>query len=100
MLMKFIKVSSDGSVSGLENPSVIKYSYGSMLNLRVKMVFDFFIQLLVNPVCSLYKIWKDQNCHMQQGNRKFIIERLCIGFGGFLSNLKLLEMYNLFQREV
>ena len=35
MLMKYVEVTEDGTVKGLENKAAIKYAYGSMLNLRV-----------------------------------------------------------------
>lgn len=39
--MKYVKVEKDGTVLGLENKNAIKYAYGSMLNLRVRLLDVF-----------------------------------------------------------
>ena len=64
MLMKYVKVRTDGTIEGLENSSAIKYSYGSMLNLRVQLVFGFFLQALASPVCGLYYMYKSEGVHL------------------------------------
>ena len=60
MLMKYIQVSADGTVKGLDNTQAIKYGYGSMLNLRVQLTFGFAIDFNVFPPGHLYQIFKQQ----------------------------------------
>lgn len=93
MLMRYVKVSPDGEVSGLENASAIKYSYGSMLNLRVQLVFGFMLEGTVKTTWNLYWVFKDLGTHLRSDNRQFITDRLCFGFGGCLSNLKVKLLY-------
>jgi hypothetical protein len=71
-----------------------------MLNLRVQLVFGFFLQALATPVCSYYMMLKDEGVHLREDNRKYIIDKLCIGFGGCLCNLQVLSFYQQFKKEV
>ncbi len=58
MLMRYIKISKDGSIEGLENTQAIKYGYGSMLNLRVKLTYSFAINAVIFPSIALYQVLK------------------------------------------
>lgn len=49
LLMRYVKVSADGKVEGLENKQAIKYGYGSMLNLRVKLTYNFALRGVWQP---------------------------------------------------
>ena len=53
MLMRYVQVAADGKVSGLENKSAIKYGYGSMLNLRVRLVYGFAMSQIVRQARCL-----------------------------------------------
>jgi hypothetical protein len=57
--MKFAKVSPDGTVSGLEDASKVKYSFGSMLSLRVSIVF-LFIQISLSTLTDVHTLLKQQ----------------------------------------
>lgn len=59
MLMKYVQVSPAGEVFGLENKQAIKYGYGSMLYLRVKLVYSFAFSGILNPAKELSKIYKE-----------------------------------------
>lgn len=54
MLMKYVTVSADGVVNGLENKQAIKYGYGSMLNLRVILVYNFAMAFILTPTINQY----------------------------------------------
>ena len=56
MLMRYVQVKKDGTVIGLENKQTIKYGYGSMLNLRVRLTMGFALGYIVRPAVELYKI--------------------------------------------
>lgn len=58
MLMKYIQVKEDGEVLGLENKAAIKYAYGSMLNLRVKLTESFAIYFMVFPATNLQALFE------------------------------------------
>ena len=59
MLMKYTNVAEDGNVSGLGNASAVKYGYGSMLNLRVQLVFGFMLSGIHSPVSFAYRMLKN-----------------------------------------
>ncbi len=56
MLSKYVQVHSDGTVIGLENKQAIKYGYGSMLNLRIKLVMGFALAYIYGSGVILYEI--------------------------------------------
>ncbi len=45
-------------MEGLENTQAIKYGYGSMLNLRVKLTYSFALKCILEPAINLYQILK------------------------------------------
>lgn len=52
--MKYVQVEADGKVLGLENKQAIKYGYGSMLFLRVRLVYGFAFGSIIYPAKQLY----------------------------------------------
>jgi hypothetical protein len=56
MLSRYVQVEADGTVVGLENKQAIKYGYGSMLNLRVKLVNGFALAYIYAPGVIQYEI--------------------------------------------
>lgn len=58
LLMKYVKVEKDGSVTGLENKNAIKYAYGSMLNLRVRLLDAFTLGYTFLPSTDMLAICK------------------------------------------
>jgi hypothetical protein len=57
MLMKYVKVNENGEISGLENKQALKYGYGSMLNLRVKLTFTFSLAYIYMVSVDQYKVF-------------------------------------------
>ena len=100
MLMRYVQVHSDGSVHGLENTQSIKYSYGSMLNLRVQLVFGFATDFLVMPPQWLYKMLKQGGSETIEQNRKFILDKFCLGIGIILSNTQVYKLYLSYMSEL
>ena len=86
MLMRYVQVSADGTVAGLDNTSAIKYSYGSMLNLRVELSFLFAIDFNILPPTWLHSMLKQTGVQNQPEHRRFITDKLCIGLGTMMSN--------------
>lgn len=64
MLMKYVSVNPDGTVTGLENKSAIKYGYGSMLNLRVQLTFGFAMDFNVLPQHWIHNVNKQLGTEM------------------------------------
>ena len=71
---------------GLENKQAIKYGYGSMLNLRVKLVYGFAMGQIVRQAGVMYHILKKEGTAGTDVNRKIIIDLLSVGYGVFLGN--------------
>ena len=58
MLMRYIQVTPEGEVLGLENKAAVKYAYGSMLYLRVALPFHFAITHITTPARHLYALYE------------------------------------------
>lgn len=56
MLSRYVQVKENGEVLGLENKQAIKYGYGSMLNLRIKLVNSFAMAYGFLPGLIQYEI--------------------------------------------
>lgn len=56
MLSRYVQVKENGEVLGLENKQAIKYGYGSMLNLRIKLVNSFAMAYGYLPGLIQYEI--------------------------------------------
>ncbi len=56
MLCRYVQVHPDGTVVGLENKQAIKYGYGSMLNLRIKLVMGFALAYIYGTGVISYEI--------------------------------------------
>lgn len=56
MLSKYIQVKPNGEVLGLENKeAALKYGYGSMLNLRVILTYNFaFTHMIYPSMCNAF----------------------------------------------
>jgi len=100
MLMKYVNVGSDGTVSGLENKSAIKYAYGSMLNLRVQLTFGFAVDFNLLPLHWMHNVNKQLGTELEEVNRNFITDKLSIGLGIVLSNSEVLRMFEEYTREL
>jgi hypothetical protein len=61
MLCRFVSINDEGNVLGLDNKQSIKYSYGSMLNLRVQLVYGFAIGFIMNQTIYHYDVLKAKN---------------------------------------
>ena len=100
MLMKYVKIQKDGTVVGLENKSAIKYGYGSMLNLRVKLTYSFSISGIIMPTICLHDVLKRQGLEKSQNNRKMITDLLCLGFGTIIANKNTQHLFQLFLKNI
>ena len=56
MLSRYVQIQPNGTVLGLENKQAIKYGYGSMLNLRIKLVMGFALAYTYSPAVIQYEI--------------------------------------------
>lgn len=86
MLSRYVQVKSDGTVFGLENKQAIKYGYGSMLNLRIKLVMGFSLGYIYGPGVILYEICEKTGQANDPFVKKKLTETLCTGIGIVLSN--------------
>ena len=48
----------------------------------------------------MYSVFKQLGTEMNEMNRKFIIDKMCIGVGIVMSNVDVLRMFNEYQREL
>ena len=55
--MKYINVKPSGEVLGLEKKEAIKYAYGSMLYLRVHLVYGFAYMYILGPARLLKQMY-------------------------------------------
>ena len=92
--MRYIKVTKQGVVEGLENTQAIKYGYGSMLNLRVKLTYSFALKCILEPAINLYQILKQQGTAENAVNRKLITDSLCVGYGIVIANRNTHNIFN------
>jgi hypothetical protein len=51
--MRYIQVTPEGEVLGIENKGAIKYAYGSMLTLRVTLSFRIAFGNIIEPSRNL-----------------------------------------------
>jgi hypothetical protein len=100
MLMRYVQVSAEGTVRGLENTSAIKYGYGSMLNLRIQLVFGFSINYLLRPAGWLLELCRQIGTASHPVDRAFITEKVCLGLGILLSNRHVYDLYGAYLREL
>ena len=98
--MKYVTVSKDGKVEGLQSTSAMKYSYGSMVNLRIKLTFNFGFSCIVLPTTYLYQVLKGLGVQNENIHKKYIIDKLCLGYGILLSNANVVGLYNQFQAQI
>lgn len=54
--MRYVQVKEDGVVLGIDNKEAIKYGYGSMLNLRVKLTYSFAVGCVLLPTIGYYQV--------------------------------------------
>lgn len=73
MLMKYVQVEQNGEVIGLQNKQAIKYGYGSMLFLRVKLVYSFAFSGILHPVKHLAMIYKKMGILNHDRYRKQVV---------------------------
>jgi hypothetical protein len=86
MLSRYVQVNPDGTVMGLDNKQAIKYGYGSMLNLRIKLVMGFALAYIYTPGVIQYEICEKTGQTNDPFVKKKLIETLCTGIGTILSN--------------
>ena len=48
----------------------------------------------------MFSVFKQLGTEMNEVNRKFIIDKMCIGLGIIISNSDVLRMFNEYQREI
>lgn len=92
--MRYVKVSKDGKVEGLENTQAIKYGYGSMLNLRVKLTYNFAIRCIMQPAIDLHLLLKEQGQAENPANKRCITDLLCLGYGIIIANRNTHNIFN------
>lgn len=68
-----------------------------MVNLRIKLTFNFGFACVVLPTTYLYQVLKEQGIHNESKHKKFIIDKLCLGYGIILSNAQVIGIYNQFK---
>lgn len=73
-------------MEGLENKQAIKYGYGSMLNLRVKLTYSFALGSIVAPAYAIHALLTAQGIANLPENRKLVTDILCVGFGLTIAN--------------
>lgn len=71
-----------------------------MLNLRVKLTYNFAIRSMVAPAAALHSILEAEGTEKLPANRKFITELLCIGLGITLANKHPHAIFNQLLKEI
>lgn len=100
MLMKYIQVTPEGEVIGLENKEAIKYAYGSMLYLRVYLVYGFSLGYIIQPGRQLYKMYEQMGIAKQVDCRRDVIEYISLGIGMVMANTFTHKIYNQYITEL
>lgn len=73
MLMKYVQVTPEGEVIGLENKQAVKYAYGSMLYLRVALPFSFAFGHIMAPAVNLYRLYEKMGISNEPEYKKEVI---------------------------
>jgi acyl-CoA oxidase len=100
LLMRYVRVTAEGKVEGAENKQAIKYGYGSMLNLRVKLTYNFALRGIVTPVVALHSLLQAEGTAALPANRKLVTDHLCVGLGFTLANKHPHIIFNQLLKEI
>lgn len=98
--MKYVQVTPEGEVIGLENKQAIKYAYGSMLFLRVALPFNFSLGHMIYPARQLFFLYEKMGKQYQAEYKKEIINYTATGIGYILANRYSQKLFQAFSAEL
>ena len=84
--MRYVQVTPEGEVLGLENKAAIKYAYGSMLFLRVALPYSFAFGFMIFPARNLFELYQKMGVQNEPQNKKELIDYLTMGNGIVVAN--------------